>query len=79
MMRPAGLAAGGVAGLTCIGAGLYMLSWTSQAEAEKGAMLSGTTNFFSVLKIGLGIYFCGKGLGIWAMTLFAFGLTRPKA
>jgi hypothetical protein len=78
MMRPAGLAAGGIAGLTCIVAGLYMLSWTSQAEADKGGMFGGTTNFFSVLKIGLGIYFCGKGFGIWAMTLFGFVGTRPK-
>ena len=79
MMRSAGLVAGGVAGLTCIVAGLYMLSWTSKAEAEHSGMFGGTTNFFSVLKTGLGIYFCGKGLGIWAMTLFAFGLTQPKA
>lgn len=79
MMRPVGLAAGGVAGLTCIVAGLYMLSFTSEAAAEKGGMLGGTTNFFSVLKTGLGIYFCGTGLGIWAMALFAFVGTRSKA
>ena len=54
MMRPAGLIAGGIAGLTCIFAGLYMLSWTSQAEADKGGMFGGTTNFFSVLKTASG-------------------------
>ena len=79
LMRPAGLAAGGVAGLTCIVAGLYMLSWTSAAAAEKGGMLGGTGDFFSVLKTGLGVYFCGKGLGIWATSLFGFAGTRPKA
>lgn len=77
-MRPAGLAAGGVAGLTCVVAGLYMFFWTSQAAVERAGALGGPTDFFSLLKTALGIYFCGKGLGIWVMTLFGFVGKRPR-
>jgi hypothetical protein len=67
--RPAGLAAGAVAGLTCIIAGLYLLSWTSQVAADKSGTLGDTAGLLSALKTGLGIYFCGNGLGVWATTL----------
>jgi len=79
LMRPAGLGAGAVAGLLCMVAGMYLLSWTPPAEAEKGVVLAAGPRFPSVLLTGLGIYFCATALGVWAMTLFGFVGTRPRA
>jgi hypothetical protein len=74
-LRPIPIALGGIGGLICLIGGVYMLSWTSHAMSVSVGPISGSADFFSVLRIGLGLYFCGKGLAIWAM---AFGFASSQ-
>jgi hypothetical protein len=64
MIRPTGHPSRGprliaaAAGVVCIGAGLYMLSIESA---------SSDPTVFEAMAHGIGIYFIGKGIFVWAM------------
>lgn len=64
---------GGLAGLVCISAGVYMAAWTSEAAVQQGAF---DASLFDVLRHGMAIYFIGKGLAVWGITAAAL---RPRA
>jgi hypothetical protein len=71
LIRPAACALGLVAGLLCVAAGLYTLSSPFLAVGSESSAA-----VLSILKTGLGLFFCGSGLAVWGATLFAFDNAR---
>lgn len=41
----------------CIAAGVYLLQWASKAE-----LAAGEASWFDIVRVGLGVYFIGKGV-----------------